>query len=78
MVSRLRTGLPTKWGSMLSLNLSLFSPNNPDCFCGHQPTVQMTVCVKSWISASEHPDVLKNKLEEDVEINFCSSTCRGV
>jgi hypothetical protein len=37
----------------------------------------MKVGVKSRRSASENPDVLKNKLEEDVEINFFSSTCRG-
>jgi hypothetical protein len=30
----------------------------------------MTMSVKSWRSASEHPGVLKTKLEEEVEKNF--------
>jgi hypothetical protein len=38
----------------------------------------MTVGVKSRRSASEYPGVPKNKLEEDVEIKFCSSMCCGV
>jgi hypothetical protein len=47
-------------------------------FRSHQPTVRMTVDVKSRRSASEHPGVLTNKLEEEVEIKFCSSMWRGV
>jgi hypothetical protein len=37
----------------------------------------MTVGVEIRRNASEHPGVLKNKLEEDVETKFCSSVCRG-
>ena len=50
-----------------------FYPKITARFCSHQPTVQITVGVKSRRIASEHPGVLTNKLDEDVEIKLCSS-----